>query len=183
MTIAAVLLCADTPATPSLVGGIPLLTRHILELHRLGITDFYLVGVPEVPHAAGNRRIPDAVKVHTIPCWPERGIPQEMRALLAMGHSVLVLRSQWLIDPRLFAALLSTPSARCLLSPGGVNEAIPVAALLTSQHQATWERGDVDQGMRSSTSRQSIRYLGCNPGTFRRSDGTTPRCKNNLWRT
>src|SRR5438034_5753030 len=51
MTIPTVILFADVPAAQLPVGGIPLATRHVKELYKHGVREFYLCGVTEIPLA------------------------------------------------------------------------------------------------------------------------------------
>ncbi len=130
MTIPAVLLDVDTPAMQYIVGGVPLLTRHILELHRLGVTEFYLIGPTEIPQAARHRRLPTDIVLQAVPCAPDADLSRQLNALPASVQEVLVLWSQWLIDPRLLSALLAAPYPQWL-PPGDTTSASPVAARLS----------------------------------------------------
>ena len=129
MTIPAILLDADTPRMQHIVGGVPLLTRHILELHRFGVTEFYLLGPGEVPQAAQHRRLPPHIKVHPVPCDSQEDFFASLNTLPASLQDVFVLRSRWLIDPRLLRQLIESPTPRWLSPPGAASES-PVAARL-----------------------------------------------------
>lgn len=131
MTMPVVLLSADAPAMQYIVGGLPLLTRHIIELHQLDVTEFYLLGPDEVPRAAYHRRVPADVVLHAVPGSPEATLGQQLSALPAALEEALVLWSQWLIDPRLLRALLSAPHSQWLPAPEPSTEASPVAARLS----------------------------------------------------
>src|SRR5436190_19708189 len=106
MTIPTVILFADVPAAPLPVGGIPLATRHVKELYKCGVREFYLCGVTEIPLALRQARLPDDVVLHIVPLG-DAALPQQLQGLLSTPGDVLLVRGDCLVDPRLFAALLT----------------------------------------------------------------------------
>ena len=102
MAISAAMLFSNAASAQFLVGGLPLLVRHIKELHKLGVTELYLLGMAEVPQTILHSGLSDDVRLRAVPCSLE-DIPQQLQVLLQAQQDILVLQSTWLIDPRLFA--------------------------------------------------------------------------------
>src|SRR5215510_6180587 len=124
MTISAVILFTDMPATQLPVGGIPLATRHIKELYKQGVREFYLGGVTAIPSAIQQARLPDAVVLHVVPCVGD-ALPQQLQGLLSTPDDLLFVRSDCLVDPRLFAALLSKEAPYWLPVPQATAGTLP----------------------------------------------------------
>jgi len=137
MTLPAVILYADRPAAQYLVGGLPLVTRHIKELHKLGVRRFYLCGVSQVPQAILRSRVPEDAILHALPCTPG-DLPQQVRALLHTPGDLLLVRGDCLIDPRLFGVLLAQTLPHWLPAPGTPAAALPAAARLSSELLDAW---------------------------------------------
>ncbi|MGQ4808289.1 hypothetical protein NKDENANG_01670 [Candidatus Entotheonellaceae bacterium PAL068K] len=150
MTMPAVLLSADAPAMQYIVGGLPLLTRHLIELHTLGVTEFYLLGPTELPRAARHQRLPAEVVLHAVPCSPQATLHQQLSALPAALEEALVLWSQWLIDPRLLRDLLATPNPQWLPAPQTATETSPVAARLAPVHLLSRKPAKLTQWFREN---------------------------------
>ena len=143
MTVPAVLLCAHTPVTQYIVGGLPLLLRHIIELYRLGVTEVYLVGPSDISHVARHRRLPTGIVLHPVPCTRAATLQQQLRALPIPLQDALILWSQWVIDPRLLRALLVTLHPQWLVSPGASSKASPVAARLSPEQFRSCRTRDI----------------------------------------
>jgi phosphatidylglycerophosphate synthase len=137
MTLPAVILYADRPAAQYLVGGLPLVTRHIRELHKLGVRRFYLCGVSQVPQAILRSRVPEDAILYALPCTPDN-LPQQVRALLHTSGDLLLARGDCLIDPRLFGVLLTQTSPHWLPAPGTPAAALPAAARLSPELLEAW---------------------------------------------
>ena len=67
MTIPTVILFSDVPAAHLPVGGISLAVRHIKELYKHGVREFYLCGVSAIPSALQQARLPDDVILYVVP--------------------------------------------------------------------------------------------------------------------
>ena len=67
MTILAVILFSDVPAAQLPVGGISLAVRHIKELYKHGVHEFYLCGVSTIPPALQQTRLPADIILHVVP--------------------------------------------------------------------------------------------------------------------
>src|SRR4030095_6015485 len=100
MTIPAVILFSDVPATQLPVGGISLATRHIKELYKHGVREFYLCGTSPIPPTLQQARLPDDVIVHAVPHGGD-ALPYQLRELLAMPGEMLFVRGDCLVDRRL----------------------------------------------------------------------------------
>ena len=80
MTAFAVILMPDAPSAPVCIGGLPLVTRHIKELHKLGVRKFYLCGVTQVPLAIRRSRLPVDAMLYAMPCT-QNDIPRRLQNL------------------------------------------------------------------------------------------------------
>ena len=116
MTIPAVILFSDVPAAQLPVGGISLAARHIKELYKHGVREFYLCGVSTIPPALQQARLPDDVVLYVVPHGADT-LPRQLRELLPMPGDMLFVRGDCLVDPRLFAALLARTSPHWLPAP------------------------------------------------------------------
>ena len=65
MTIPAVILFSDVPAAQLPVGGISLAVRHIKELYKHGVREFYLCGVSTIPPTLQQARLPGDIVVQS----------------------------------------------------------------------------------------------------------------------
>ena len=81
MPISAVILFSDVPAAQLLVGGISLAVRHVKELYKHGVREFYLCGVSTIPSALQQARLPEDVVFYVVPHGPDT-LPHQLRALL-----------------------------------------------------------------------------------------------------
>src|SRR5262252_8093162 len=129
MTIPAVIVCADAPAAHLSVGGLPLATRHIKELHKCGVRVFYLYGVTAIPTAMQRVRLPDDVVAHVVPPDADH-LPRHLQRLLPPPGEVLLVRGDCLIDPRLLAVLLTCSRPHWLQVPESPTPTLPAAARL-----------------------------------------------------
>src|SRR5207245_10617958 len=98
MTIPAVILRSDAPLAYRLIGGLPLVTRHIKELYKLGVREFHLCGVVQVPLAIQRSCLPVDARLYAVPCIQDE-IPQRMRSLPGALADVLFVRADCLVDP------------------------------------------------------------------------------------
>jgi 1L-myo-inositol 1-phosphate cytidylyltransferase / CDP-L-myo-inositol myo-inositolphosphotransferase len=149
MTIPTVILFADVPAAQLPVGGIPLATRHIKELYKRGVREFYLCGVTTIPTALQQARLPDDVVLHVVPLVGD-ALPQQLQGLLPASSDVLFVRGDCLVDPRLFAILLSQTAPHWLPVPQAPAETLPAAARLSPAQLDTWATAGLAQWLHSS---------------------------------
>ena len=89
MTIPAVILRSDAPPAYRLIGGLPLVTRHIKELSKLGVREFYLCGVVQVPLAIQSDCLPVDARLYAVPCTQDE-IPRRRRTGLDGGTQDLL---------------------------------------------------------------------------------------------
>lgn len=136
MTIPAVILFADAAAAQFRVGGLPLLTRHIKELYKLGVREFYLFGTTPLPQHLQHEGLSDEITLHAI-STSGADLPEQLRTLFIAQQDVLLLQGTWLIDPRLFTALLVEKHAQWLSVPHAATE-LPVVARLSATSRHTW---------------------------------------------
>jgi phosphatidylglycerophosphate synthase len=149
MTIPAVILCADMPVAYLSVGGIPLVLRHIKELHKLGVRVFYLYGVAELPTAIQRSRLPDDAVFHVVP--PDGDdLPQHLQRLFHTADDVLLVWGDCLIDPRLLAALLTRTPPHWLRVPNAPVQTLPAAARLSPVQLAMWVTAGLAQWLQHS---------------------------------
>ena len=91
MIIPAVILVSDAPSAYQRIGGLPLVTRHIKELYKLGIREFYLCGVVQVPLAIQCACLPVDARLYAVPCIQDE-LPQRLRSLPEALGDVLFVR-------------------------------------------------------------------------------------------
>src|SRR5712692_9878776 len=149
MTIPTVVLFADIPAAQLPVGGIPLATRHIKELYKRGVREFYLCGVTTIPTALQQARLPDDVVLHVIPLVGD-ALPQQLQSLLSTPGDVLFVRGDCLVDPRLFAVLLNRTAPHWLPVPQAPAVSLPAAARLSPAQLDTWATAGLAPWLHSS---------------------------------
>lgn len=148
MTLAAIILCSDVPATHLPVGGISLGIRHIKEIHKCGVRVFYLYGMTAIP-AVMQRSLPDDTVVRLVS--PESdNLPQQLQRLLHTSDDVLLVRGDCLIDPRLLAELLARTPGHWLRVPGAPMPTLPAAARLAPAQLDTWVTAGMAQWLQSS---------------------------------
>src|SRR5712691_5909458 len=149
MTIPAVILLADVPAAQLPVGGIPLATRHVKELYKRGVREFYLCGVTAIPSAIQQARLPDEVVLHVVPLVGD-ALPRQLQGLLSTPDDILFVRGDCLVDPRLFAELLSRASPSWLPVPQATADTLPAAARLSHAQLDTWATAGLKQWLQHS---------------------------------
>ncbi len=149
MTIPAVILLADVPAAQLPVGGIPLATRHVKELYKRGVREFYLCGVTAIPSAIQQARLPDDVVLHVVPLVGD-ALPRQLQGLLSTPDDILLVRGDCLVDPRLFTELLSRASPSWLPVPQAPADTLPAAARLSHAQVDTWATAGLAQWLHSS---------------------------------
>ena len=149
MTAFAVILMPDAPSASMCIGGLPLVTRHIKELHKLGVRQFYLCGVTQVPLAIQRSRLPVDAMLYAIPCT-QNDIPRRLQNLPIVLDNVLFVRGDCLVDPRLFAELLARPSPHWLPAPQTTAGTLPAAARLSHAQLDTWATAGLKPWLQSS---------------------------------
>ena len=148
MIIPAVILVSDAPSAYQR-GGLPLVTRHIKELYKLSIREFYLCGVVQVPLAIQCACLPVDARLYAVPCIQDE-LPQRLRSLPEALGDVLFVRGDCLVDPRLFAELLTRISPHYLPAPQATAGTLPAAARLSHTQLDTWATAGLDQWLQSS---------------------------------
>jgi phosphatidylglycerophosphate synthase len=149
MTIPAVILFPDVPAAQLPVGGISLAVRHIKELYKHGIREFYLYGVNTIPPALQQARLPGDSVLYVVPHGTDT-LPHQLRERLPMPGDMLFVRGDCLIDPRLFATLLARPSPHWLPAPRATTATLPAAARLSHAQLDTWATAGLKQWLQNS---------------------------------
>jgi len=149
MTIPTVILFTDVPVAQLPVGGIPLVTRHIKELYKCGVREFYLCDVTTIPTALQQAHLPDDVVLHVVPLDGD-ALPQQLQGLLPPSGDVLFVRGDCLVDPRLFAVLLSRTAPHWLPVPQAPAGTLPAAARLSPAQLDTWATAGLAQWLHSS---------------------------------
>jgi 1L-myo-inositol 1-phosphate cytidylyltransferase / CDP-L-myo-inositol myo-inositolphosphotransferase len=149
MTIPAVILFSDVPAAQLPVGGIPLAARHIKELYKHGVREFYLCGVRTLPSTLQQARLPDDVVLYIVPHGTE-ALPHQLQELLPMPGEMLFVRGDCLVDPRLFAALLARTSPHWLPAPRATADLLPAAARLSRAQLDMWATAGLKQWLQHS---------------------------------
>src|SRR5262249_31085213 len=144
MTIPDVILFSDVPAAQLPVGGISLAVRHIKELYKHGVHEFYLCGVSSIPPALQQARLPDDIVLYIVPHGTDT-LPHQLRKLLPTPGDMLFVRGDCLIDPRLFAALLASPSPYWLPALRATADSLPAAARLSHAQLDTWATAGLQQ--------------------------------------
>ena len=149
MPVPTVILCSDVPAAHLPVGGLSLAVRHIKELYKHGVREFYLYGVTAVPPAMQQARFPDDVVLHVVP-HDRDALPFQLRALLTMPGDLLLVRGDCLVDPRLFAELLTRTAPHWLPAPPATAGTLPAAARLSHVQLDTWATAGLEQWLHQS---------------------------------
>jgi phosphatidylglycerophosphate synthase len=149
MTIPAVILFSDVPAAQLPVGGIPLAARHIKELYKHGVREFYLCGVRTLPSTLQQARLPDDVVLYIVPHGTE-ALPHQLQELLPMPGEMLFVRGDCLVDPRLFAALLTRTSPHWLPAPRATADSLPLVARLSRAQLDMWATAGLKQWLQHS---------------------------------
>jgi len=147
MTIPAVIVFSDVPAAQ--VGGISLTVRHIKELYKHGVREFYLCGVSTIPPALQQARWPDDIVLYVVPHGPDT-LPRQLRERLPMSGDLLFVRGDCLVDPRLFAVLLAKPDPHWLPAPSATSNLLPAAARLSHAQLDTWATAGLQQWLQHS---------------------------------
>jgi len=149
MTIPAVILFSDVPAAQVPVGGISLAARHIKELYKHGVREFYLCGVSTIPPTLQQARLPDDVVLYIVPYGTE-ALPHQLQEFLPMPGDMLFVRGDCLVDPRLFAALLVRTSPQWLPAPRATTDSLPAAARLSRAQLDMWATAGLRQWLQHS---------------------------------
>src|SRR5438552_1257735 len=149
MTAFAVILMPDAPSASVCIGGLPLVTRHIKELHKLGVRTFYLCGVTQVPLAIQRSRLPVDAMLYAMPCT-QNDLPRRLQNLPVVLDSVLFVRGDCLVDPRLFAELLARSAPHWLPAPQTTAGTLPAAARLSHAQLDTWATVGLKPWLQSS---------------------------------
>lgn len=124
-----IIVSSSSSSTPFQVGGLPLVNRYMLEFSHLGVSDFHLCGVAEIPRQIQAARMPRDCRVHLFPLTSQEEI---LRVLWQRRGDALLVRSDCLVDPRLLASLLQVPEPHWLRFPTASTESLPAALRLTS---------------------------------------------------
>ncbi len=148
MTTPAVIVLSQTSSRPVLVGGIPLVIRHIKELYNLGVRLFYLVGVSQVP-VARHTRLPHDIVLHCLP-GTDATLSQQVDTVLAEHTDLLLVRGDCLVDPRLCRELLTRPVPHWLATPTHSETTLPAAARLSQATLAHWQTAGLASWLQTS---------------------------------
>lgn len=154
MTLPAVILSPNTLPTDTLVGGLPLIVRHIKELFKLGVRAFYLDGIPQVPPEWSTYRLSNDIRLQPLPPSAESR-PRHLLDCLPVSGAFLLLRGDCLIDPRLLAELLARSSPHWLRVPGMQPNTLPPAARLSPELLQTWATQGLDAWLQQNPPLQS----------------------------
>lgn len=149
MAIPAVILFSDVPAAQLPVGGISLAVRHIKELYKHGVREFYFCVVSTIPPALQQARLPGDSVLYVVPHGTDT-LPHQLRERLPMPGDMLFVRGDCLIDPRLFAALLARPSPHWLPAPRATTATLPAAARLSHVQLDTWATAGLQPWLQNS---------------------------------
>ncbi len=149
MTIPAVILAVDVLSPPCQVGGLPLLVRHLKELHKLGVRECYILGMAETRYDLPDPGVPQDVTIYHMVHTPEQ-LPQQLQTLLGAAGDFLLIRGEWLIDPRLLAALLLAPQPQWLQAPHATPHTLPVAARLSPALLHGWATAGLASWLQAS---------------------------------
>ena len=147
MTIPAIIIFSHDPPEPTIVGGLPLVDRHIAQLYRLGVKEFYILDKTQTPQANIPFRAPMEASIHTVPCPSDNIAGQVQNLPIKSGHA-LILRSDCIIDPRLLDVLLKTDSPRWLQLPAAPDNTLPAAARLSPETTETWHQFGVKKWLK-----------------------------------
>jgi phosphatidylglycerophosphate synthase len=143
MTLPAVISQTYPASVANRIGGLPLMVRHLRELHKLGVKTVYIDGsTNDVPSL--TKYLPPDLTLHPLPSDPSQRI-QQLRQLAEASEAILFLRGDWLIDPRLLAALLTASSPLWLPSPATTepqSQIMMIAARLSPKLTQQWMQAD-----------------------------------------
>jgi hypothetical protein len=143
MTLPAVISQTYPTSVANRIGGLPLMVRHLRELHKLGVKTVYIDGsTNDVPSL--TKYLPPDLTLHPLPSDPSQRI-QQLRQLAEASEAILFLRGDWLSDPRLLAALLTASSPLWLPSPATTepqSQIMMIAARLSPKLTQQWMQAD-----------------------------------------
>jgi phosphatidylglycerophosphate synthase len=125
------------------------LIRQLRELHKLGVRECDIFVQDPLPLDLSGDRVPADMAVRTIPYTPDK-LPHHLQTLANPEHGILILRGDWLIDPRLLAALLASPSAQWLQPPALPAGMLPPAARLSLKCLNLWAASGLDAWLHAS---------------------------------
>lgn len=149
MTIPAVIRVAENAATQMLVGGVPLLVRHIKTLYKLGVRDFYLYGAATLPPVLHQTPLPPDAHVHAVP--PAAApLPVALPACVPTPDDVLLVCEECVVDPRLYAELLTRTAPHWVAAPQPLADALPAAARVSSKALDLWASAGLDAWLAAS---------------------------------
>ena len=150
MALPAVIRIPDGPAAEVLVGGLQLVNRHIIELYRLGVRDFYLIGNTKNIRTDRFHRVPGDVVLHTAPGQNEH-IANKIQSLPIQWEDILLVRGDCLIDPRLSAELLRSIDYLWLRIPVVDLETLPAMARLSRRLLIRWTDSGLTEWLKKGT--------------------------------
>lgn len=139
MTLSAVISHIDPASMSDRIGGLPLVVRHLKELHKLGVKTFYLDGYANATQSLQDR-LPGDMTLQVLPSDPAPRA-QRIQQLAEVSEAILLLRGDWLIDPRLLAELASATGPLRLPSPAAeapASQTLMVAARLSPELTRHW---------------------------------------------
>lgn len=143
MTLPAVISHVSPASISDCIGGLPLVVRHLKELHKLGVKSFYLDGcIHDI--APLRDRLPGDVTLQVLPRDPALRI-QRVQQLVEGSEAVLWLRGDWLIDPRLLAELVAATESLWLPSAAAESpsaQGLMIAARLSPELARQWAGAD-----------------------------------------
>ncbi len=141
MMLPAVISRTSPSSIADRIGGLPLVVRHLRELHKLGVNTFYLDGVTN--DAASLREgLPRDATLHVLPSDPQQRA-QQLYQLAETSEAILFLRGDWLIDPRLLAMLIGAGSPIWLPAPAEpASQTFMLAARLSPELTRQWTQAD-----------------------------------------
>jgi phosphatidylglycerophosphate synthase len=142
MTLPVVISHISPASMANRIGGLPLIVRHLKELHKLGVKSVYLDGC--ISAVSLTQCLPPDVTLHFLPSDPLQRI-QQIHQLAEASEALLFLRGDWLIDPRLLAVLLATAGPLWLPSPAIADpqsQATMIAARLSPKLAQQWAQAD-----------------------------------------
>ena len=87
--------------------------RQLRGLYKLGIRECNILTQESLPLDLSGDRVPADMAVRTIPYTPDK-LPHYLQTLANPEDGILILQDDWLIDPRLLAALPSS-SPTCIV--------------------------------------------------------------------
>lgn len=137
MSLAAVILNANLPQPPYRVGGLSLLDRHLKELHKLGLRHCTIISQVQPTPERSQISTPRDMTIQTSRCSLEQ-LPHHLQTQFDPSDDIIFIHGNWLIDPRLLAALIQSPQPQILQAPETLPETLPVAARLSPQSRHLW---------------------------------------------